>query len=111
MSRRRFWRNPSRFLQNLSSSQFLDDLQSPNHNPTSTSTQAAMEGATCIVEEEFPGEFLHLDSIASIQDTDSQVGTTTEEVKAVEVMDTAQEDLGRGGGPPSLGASTTHCSP
>jgi hypothetical protein len=67
---------------------FLDDMQSPSHNPASTSAPTTMEGATCIIEEEFPGEFLHMDSIASIQDTDDPVGTTMEEVKAVEVVDT-----------------------
>jgi hypothetical protein len=66
----------------------LDDLQSPIHNPASTSVEVAMEGVTCIVEEEFLGEFLHLDSITSIHDKDSQVRTTAEEVKVVEVMDT-----------------------
>jgi hypothetical protein len=69
-----------------------DDLQFPSHNTMSTSAQAAMEGATCIVEEEFPGEFLHLDSNVSIQDTDNQIGTEVEAVKA-EDIGTAQEDM------------------
>jgi hypothetical protein len=61
-----------------------DDWHPPSHNPASTRAPTTMEGATCIIEE----EFLHLDSAASIQNTDSQVGTVAEEVKAVEAMDT-----------------------
>lgn len=50
-----------------------------------------MEGATYIVEE----EFLHLDSNASIQDTDNQIGTEAEAIKVVKAMDmgTVQEDM------------------
>jgi hypothetical protein len=85
-----------------------------------------MEGATCIIEEEFPGEFPHMDSTASIQDTDDPVGTTVEEGKAVEVMDTGTmveevkavevvvttlEDSGVRWRATRLGTSTTHCSP
>jgi hypothetical protein len=58
-----------------------------------------MEEATCIIEEEFPEEFLHLDSAATIQNTDNQVGSVaTEEVKVVEAMDAAPVDSGAGGG-------------
>jgi hypothetical protein len=69
-----------------------DDCSPPAIIQQAQEPQAAMEGATCIIEEEFPEEFLHLDSVASIQNTDNQVGTVAEEVKAVEAMDT--EDLG-----------------
>jgi hypothetical protein len=66
-----------------------------------------MEGATCIIEEEFPEELLHMDSMSSIQNTDNQVGTVAEEVKVVEAIET----LGVGvGGPPILGTSTTYGS-
>jgi hypothetical protein len=57
-----------------------DDLQFPIHNKTSTGTHVAMEDTTCIVEEEFLGEFLHLDSNVSIQDTDSQIRTEAKEI-------------------------------
>ena len=50
-----------------------------------------MEGATCIVEEEFQEEFLHMDSNVSTRDNDDKIG---DEAKAFKLVDigTAQED-------------------
>jgi hypothetical protein len=61
-----------------------NDWQPPSHNPATTRAPSTMEGATCIIEE----EFLHLDSVASIQNMDSQVGTKAEVFKAVEATNT-----------------------
>jgi hypothetical protein len=71
-----------------------DDWHPPNHNLASTSTPTSMEGATCIIEEEFPEEFLHLDSMASIQNTDNEVRIVAKEVRAVEARDTTPVDMG-----------------
>jgi hypothetical protein len=35
------------------------DYLCPNTSKVDTGTEATMEGATCIVQEEFPEEFLH----------------------------------------------------
>ena len=51
----------------------------------SISTHAAMEGATCIIEEEFLGEFLHMDSNVSTQDTNKKIGEEAEAVKAEDI--------------------------
>jgi hypothetical protein len=86
-----------------------DDLQFPSLNTMSTSTQDAMEGTTCIVEEEFPGEFLHMDSNVSTQDTDKKLGKRQR--RSRQSLAPAGGHGHRAGGPPSLGASTAHCNP
>jgi hypothetical protein len=65
-----------------------NDWQPPSHNITRTRSPFSMEGATCIIEEEFQDEFLHLNSVASIQNTDNQVGIVVKAMEAVEAMDT-----------------------
>jgi hypothetical protein len=74
-----------------------DNWQPPSHIPASTSAstiiqqaQEAREETTCIIEEEFPEEFLHLDPEDTIQTKDS----ATKELRAVEAMEAAQEDSG-----------------
>jgi hypothetical protein len=89
-----------------------DDLQLPSHHTMSISTQAAMEGATCIIEEEFPGEFLHLDSSVPPR-------TPTTKVRKRQTRDGqggghwhwAGGQGHRAGGAPSLGTSTALCNP
>jgi hypothetical protein len=44
-----------------------------------------MEGTTYIVEEEFPEEFLHMDSKVSKQDNNNKVGKEAYVVKAVNI--------------------------
>jgi hypothetical protein len=74
-----------------------ENLQPPSHIPASTSASAIIwqaqetrEETTCIIEEEFPKEFLHLDPEDTIQIKDS----IAKELGVEETLDTTQEDLG-----------------
>jgi hypothetical protein len=91
-SRRNFWRNPSRFHQNPSSTRSQTIYLFPSTNKASTGTQAAMEGTTCIVEEEFPEELLHTAPSASLQDNTNEADAGAEAVKDG-ATDTTQENL------------------
>jgi len=68
------------------------DLHLPNHHIVSISAQATMEGTTCIVEEEFPGEFLHFDSSVPAQDTNNKGDNKGKETTET----TKEEDIGIG---------------
>jgi hypothetical protein len=74
-----------------------DNWHPPNHILVSKSASTivqkahkAREKATCIIEEEFPKEFLHLDSVDTIQTKDS----AAKELKSVEAMEASSVDSG-----------------
>jgi hypothetical protein len=59
-----------------------------------------MEGATSIIEEEFPGEFLHLDSSVSAQDTNNKGEEATDIAKAEDIgIGIENRGTARGGHP------------
>jgi len=68
-----------------------DDLQFPNLNTMSKRTQATMEHATCIVEEEFPREFLHMDSNFTTHDNEDKIGDEEQVMKVMDIGTTHKE--------------------
>jgi hypothetical protein len=69
-----------------------DDLLFPSTNKASTCTQDAMEGTTCIVEEEFQDEIFHMAPSASLQDNASEDDVGSKVVKD-DATNTMQENL------------------
>jgi hypothetical protein len=75
-----------------------DNWQPPSQFPTSTSAsgtihqaQEAREETTCIIEEEFPEEFLHLDPEDTIQIKDSGEAEAAEELRTTEKLGTTKD--------------------
>jgi hypothetical protein len=61
--------------------EFSDDYLHPSTRKANTSTQASMEGATCVVREEFLKELVHTAPGAYLQDNTSEAdaGVVAEE--------------------------------